>query len=109
QHEAEGHQRVHGAHGDAGHDQLEQEHELGGHGTWRSSRYSPAIISWYLPRIVERRILLVRVSSPSSAASSLSESAKACMRAACGRSSVTRATSRPISAVPSGLAAGALQ
>ena len=60
-------------------------------------------MSRYLPRMVERRTLLVRVSSSSSASSSLSNSAKARMWADFGRSLLTRATSRPISAKTSGL------
>src|SRR4030095_16249271 len=97
--EAERHQRVHAADGDARDDELEREDHVFAHvGTSaprsatsrRPCPYSSSIISAYLVRIVARRTFWVRVSSPSSASSSLSNRANPRMRADSHRPSLPR-------------------
>ena len=112
QHEAQRHQRVDAAHRDAADDQLEHEDDLvascaapRAHARDAPARRAPRSCARYLARMVARRTLWVRVSSSSSASSSLSKRANA-PDAGARRAGprLTRATASPIRARHLGLA-----
>src|SRR5262249_12275299 len=88
QDEPQGHERIHAAHGDAGDHELQHEDQLVAHRAPPAMAfvagapgraYSSSIMSLYFALIDTRRTFWVRVSSSSSASSSLSKRANAWM------------------------------